>query len=125
MPSSTRSDPVPLVSLELVRQHLRVDDNDEDALISAYQAAAEATVARYLDRPIYADDGDMPSVGDDGYDQYQMRIQPPIVAAVLLLVDDLFNERAPDPTLTGDALLPRAVRALLAPYRVWRQDCET
>jgi hypothetical protein len=53
-------------------------------------------------------------------DEYAIEIEPPITAAILLLIGDLYANREPDYKLVGDAVLPRAVRALLAPYRVWR-----
>lgn len=106
---------MPLLDLSLVKKHLRVDSNDEDILIAAYQAAAETSVSEYLDRVIY-NDGDSP----EPTDEYAMVIGPPITAAILLLIGDLYAVREPDPKLDGNAVFPRAVRALLAPYRVWR-----
>jgi hypothetical protein len=115
-----------LLDLDLVKQHLRVDDSDSDALIAAYQAAAEAIVVEYVDRDVYAA-GDSPGPTDD----YSMQIEPPMVAAILLLIGDLYAQRetedadaARKPTLAQNAVLPRAVRALLAPYRVWRTVSE-
>lgn len=117
---------MPLLDFELVKAHLRVDDNDSDALIEAYQAAAEAIVAEYLDREVYAS-GDSPTPTDE----YAIELQPPMTAAILLLIGDLYAARETDdtdaarkPSLAQNAVLPRAVRALLAPYRVWRTISE-
>lgn len=115
-----------LLDISLVKQHLRVDDNDSDTLIAAYQAAAEAIVAEYIDREVYAS-GDSP----EPTDEFAIELQPPITAAILLIIGDLYAARETDdtdaarkPTLALNAVLPRAVRALLAPYRVWRSVSE-
>lgn len=109
-----------LLEASLVKKHLRVDSTDEDTVLAAYQAAAEATVCEYLDRDIYVS-GDSPAPTDE----FAIEIEPPITAAILLLVGDLYANREPDYKLLGDAVLPRAVRALLAPYRVWRSASES
>lgn len=105
-----------LVTLTLAKRHLRVDFNDDDAEIEAYLAAAETIVTEYLDRDVYVEGGAPPS-GDDGT---AIEVTPAITAAILLLLGDLYENREADPESKGDAVLPRAVRALLAPYRVWR-----
>lgn len=119
---------MPLLDLDLVKTHLREDlvDTKNDALIAAYQAAAETIVAEYIDREIYAS-GDSPT----STDEYAIELQPPMTAAILLLIGDLYAARETDdtdaarkPTLALNAVLPRAVRALLAPYRVWRTVSE-
>lgn len=117
---------MPLLDIDLIKQHLRVDGNDSDDLIEVYQAAAEAIVAQYLDRDVYA-------IGDSPVptDEFAIALQPPMTAAILLLIGDMFAARETDdtdpsrkPTLAQNAVLPRAVRALLAPYRVWRTVSE-
>lgn len=107
---------MPLLDVALVKKHLRVDHDDDDTTIAAYQAAAETIVIEYVDRIVYASGGSAPS-GDDGT---AIEITPAITAAILLLVGDLYEVREADPDATGNAVLPRAVRSLLAPYRVWR-----
>ena len=106
---------MPLLDIELVKAHLRVDAEDDATLIESYQAAAESAVAQYLDRDIYAP-GDSPAPDDE----FAIELQPPMVAAILLLIGDMYAVREPDAKLDGSAVFPRAVRALLAPYRVWR-----
>lgn len=102
-----------LVSLERVKDHLRVFHTDEDTQIELYRDAAEAIISEYLDREI-AEAGQTPEA-DNG-----IEVTAAIVAAILLLVGDMYEVREPDAKLQGDAVLPRSVRALLAPYRVWR-----
>ncbi|THK38112.1 phage gp6-like head-tail connector protein [Ensifer sp. MPMI2T] len=110
-----------LLDLALVKKHLRVSFSDDDVEIEAYQAAAESIVTEYLDREVYVEGGS-PTSGDDGT---AIEVTAPIKAAILLLVGDLYENREADPKLEGDAVLPRAVRALLAPYRVWRTFIES
>ncbi|UHS56837.1 head-tail connector protein [Agrobacterium vaccinii] len=104
---------MPIVDLETVKKHLRVFHNDEDAEIEIYRDAAESIIAEYLDREVVAI-GATPTA-DDG-----IAATASIVSAILLVTGDLYEVREPDPKATGDAVLPRAVRMLLAPWRVWR-----
>jgi len=101
-----------LVSLDRAKDHLRVLHSDDDVQIELYRAAAEAIVVEYLDRQVVGE-GEVPI--DDG-----ILVSPAIIAAILLVLSDLYEFRESDPKDVGDAVLPRAVRALLAPYRVWR-----
>jgi len=63
------------VTLQEAKDHLRVLEDDENALITSLLEAAEGHVAKYL--------------GDDLPDP----MPAPIKAAVLLLVGDLFEHR--------------------------------
>ncbi|WP_266035312.1 head-tail connector protein, partial [Brucella intermedia] len=101
------------VELELLKKHLRVFHDDEDAELDVYLAAAETIVVEYVDREIVATGA--PPATDDG-----IAVTPPITAAILLVAADLYENREPDMKAQGNAVLPRHVRALLAPYRVWR-----
>ena len=47
-------------------------------------------------------------------------INAAISAAILLVGADLYENCEPDTASSGDAVLPRHVRALLSAYRVWR-----
>lgn len=102
-----------LVDLELLKKHLRVFHDDEDDELEVYQAAAETIVAEHIDREVVPT-GATPTT-DDG-----IELTPPITAAILLVAADLYENREPDMNAEGNAVLPRHVRALLAPYRVWR-----
>lgn len=105
-----------LVGLDRAKQHLRVFHDDEDATIETYLAAAETIITEYLDREVYAEDG-VASTGDDGT---AIEITPAITAAILLLLSDMYDKRESDTWEADQATLPKTVRALLAPYRVWR-----
>jgi hypothetical protein len=106
---------MPLLDLALVKGHLRVLGDDEDAQIALYQAAAESAVVEHLDRVVQTAE---PLPADD---DTAMIVTPDIQYAILLLVGELYDTREPDPKDTGDAVLPKGVRRLLAPYRVWRR----
>lgn len=59
---------------------------------------------------------------DESYDPHQVVVTAEITAAILLLVGEMYETREADPSVSGDAVPARAVRALLAPYRVWRPE---
>lgn len=103
---------MPLLSLAQMKAHLRVFDDYDDEQIALYQAAAEAIVIEHIDREVVAT-GE-PTTADG------ISLVPPIAAAILLVAADLYENREPDMQSNGDAVLPKHVRALLAPYRVWR-----
>lgn len=109
---------MPLVDLPLAKKHLRVDADDQDIEIAAYLAAAEVSVTEYLDRTVQAVEPLPPDDPD------AIVVEPPIVAAILLLTADLYAAREPPEGASGDAMLPPVVRRLLAPYRVWRRMAE-
>lgn len=102
-----------LLELETVKRHLRVFHDDEDSQIEIYAAAAESIVTEYLDREVVAT-GETPALPDG------IAVGPAIVAAILLVAADLYENREPDMAAQGEVVLPRHVRALLAPWRVWR-----
>lgn len=104
---------MPIVDLETVKKHLRVFHEDEDVEIGLYRDAAESIVTQHLDREVVA-------AGETPTDADGIAATPAIVSAILLVTGDLYEVREPDPKATGDAVLPRAVRMLLAPWRVWR-----
>lgn len=106
---------MPLVSLETAKGHLRVLHDDDDTVIQLYLSAAESIVVEYVDRVVLPEGETLPV--DDAT---AINVTPPITAAILLLVGDLYENRETDPDATGDAVLPKAARALLAPWRVWR-----
>lgn len=115
---------MPLLELPLVKKHLRVMHDDEDAEIAIYQEAAETIVVAYLDRVVLAT-GPLPVEGEEGYDETAIVLNSSITAAILLMTGDLYEVREPDPKFNdGDAVLPKSVRMLLAPWRVWRTFIE-
>lgn len=85
------------LTLERIKEHLRIDHTDEDALITGYWDAAQGYIEKYLS-------DDMPDP-----------MPEPIVAAVLLLIGDLYENRERQ----GPAVFFKnhTYQLLLAPYR--------
>lgn len=87
------------ISLEQAKTHIRVTHESEDALITAYAAAATGWAAWYCGER-YAGDA------------------PEIVAAELLLTGHFYaNREAVGASNVATEEMPLSVRALLAPYR--------
>ena len=90
-----------MLTLAETKLHLRVDHDDEDALIAALMATATAACADYLNMPA-AD--------------LVVAVPAPVKSAALLLVGTLYEHRESQ----GDRQLYKnpAFEALLNPYRV-------
>ena len=102
-----------MIPLELVKQHLRVDDDQdqEDFLIQAYIDAAGQAAQDYLCRRVYATAQDIPD-GDPG-----LALNSAITAAVLLMVGDMYAHRERfQQGLT--VAVPDAAYRLLRPHRL-------
>lgn len=84
--------------LATVKEHLRVDSDDEDATIALYLAAAEGHLAAV------------------GVDMDADPMPAPVTAAVLLLTAHLFENREAT-TPETQRYLPFGVDRLIAPYR--------
>lgn len=100
-----------LVNLDTAKLHLRVDHDDEDALIELYTSAAEISAAAWLGRSIYADET---AQGDD---TAGVIVDDAIKAAVLLHLGTLYaNRESVTPRQVLE--LPMGAKHLLQPYRV-------
>mgnify|MGYP004451042727 CR=1 FL=1 len=85
------------LTLERIKVHLRVDQDEEDALITGYWDAAAGYIEKYL--------------GDDLPDP----MPAPIESALLLLIGDLYENRArQDPVMLYKN---HTYQLLLAPFR--------
>lgn len=73
-----------ILTLELIKQHSRIDSNYEDALLTQYAIGAESNLFRLLDRTydelVTMNGGEFPQ---------------DLVIAALMLVDILYNYRNP------------------------------
>lgn len=105
---------MPLVDIDLVKKHLRVDFDDDDMEIAAYQAAAENIVAETLDRSVFVS----PEVAPTDDDGTAIELPAAVTAAILLMTGHLYKNRES----VGEAQveLPMTIKYLLAPYRIWR-----
>ena len=84
----------PLYTLAEVKEHLRVDTDDDDATISAYMDAAAIAVLQYCNISLVP-----------------MGKESVFKAAALMYVGALYENRA------GSDELPRSARMLVNPYR--------
>ena len=112
-----------IVGLADLRRHLRVDDDEQDDLIIAYEGAAAQQVSHWIGRPVYGPEDVMPGPDDDRYHPSQMRADATIRVAIMQLVDRMFEDRHGEGGASEDAVPPMSVRAVLAPHRVF--DCPT
>ena len=102
-----------LVTLSQAKQHLRVDDTHEDALIQLYIDAAEQSTADYLERGVYSDAAALAAATSD---PNGIVINSAILAAILLQVGHLHANR--EAVTLGNAVeLPLGVKYLLQPHR--------
>lgn len=112
-----------LVSLEVAKQHLRVEPDVmlEDDLISLYIEIASDHVQEYLQRAVYATQADYDaaqSAGQQGFDDNAIVVNASIKGAVLLLIGHYYRNREDVTVGQAPAELPNASKALLAPYRM-------
>ena len=109
-----------LVTLDQAKEHLRVDFDADDDLLTAYIHAASAAVLNYLKDAAY-DFTD--TSGEILTDSSGTELTPYVVKqATLLMVGEFYRNREPKATDSVDAqygygYLPRAVVALLYTLR--------
>ena len=92
----------PLMSLAEAKQHLRIDGNDEDALVEAYADAAVLSVLNHCDRKLVPQGA-----------------EPAFKAAALLMLGDLYANRETVVVGQSFAVSP-TISALLGPYQSYR-----
>lgn len=95
------------VSLDDLKQHLNLDGDADDALLTSKIAAAEAYVDAFLDVKL------------DEYEADSLPVPAPIIAAIMMVAAHLYENR--EATLVGvnGQILPLGVHELLSPYRRW------
>lgn len=105
---------VALVTLTEVKSRLRIETNDDDAMLVGYVEAASASVINYLkaQADVLLDldsSGDLPSGSD---------VPSVIQAATIMLVGYFYRNPDSDPDKDYDmGFLPKPVMALLYPLR--------
>lgn len=116
------------VTLERGKQHLNMDHDLDDVLITAYIGAASGAVKNYLksaspyeverdsnDDPILDSSGDPTYVVDSSGDKV---VKYEVQAAVLLMLGFLYKDRDENPDQAfAQGYLPKPVTALLYPLR--------
>ena len=93
-----------MLDLATVKMHLRVDGDEEDALIVGYIAAAKAHVEQHCDRKL---------VEADPVEPEEMELTSDVEQAILLLVGHWYANREAVATGTIATAIPLAVERLL------------
>ncbi|HEN8714179.1 MAG: phage gp6-like head-tail connector protein [Rhizobium sp.] len=93
-----------MLELATVKMHLRVDGEEEDALIVGYVAAAKAHVEQHCDRKL---------VDADPVEPEEMGLTSDVEQAVLLLVGHWYANREAVAVGTIATAMPLAVERLL------------
>lgn len=103
-----------IIDLATAKLHLRVDDTAEDATIQIYLDAAEAASSNYLNRTLYATEG------DKGSDADGLVMNPAVKAAILLHCGTLYATRESVSQMPGNYMIavPLGYQWMLDPYRL-------
>ncbi|QAA22466.1 head-tail connector protein [Sporolactobacillus terrae] len=102
--SDTLSTPITELNIDLIKTYLRVDYNDDDALLQNMLDAARSTIQTFLNRP-YTDFDPVPQE---------------FTIAALSLIGTWYNHREIySEQSRGQEPLPLMYQAILSPFRVW------
>lgn len=93
-----------MLDMATVKMHLRVDGDEEDALIGGYLAAAKAHVEQHCDRKL---------VEVDPVEPEEMGLTADVEQAILLVVGHWYANREAVVTGTIATVIPLAVERLL------------
>lgn len=106
---------VALLTLDVAKQHLRVDHTDDDVDITRKIDQASAIVLDYIKKTVGTVDPDDPSIVDWTPDTVPAAVQ----AAVELMLSKLYDDRAAGVTDNEVAMgyLPKTVTSILHRYR--------
>ena len=97
-----------MIDMERVKLHLKVDGEEEDALIAGYFEAAKSHVSMHCDRELV----DATPVEPD-----QMGLTPDVEQAILLLVGHWYANRESGVVGLVASELPLSTQALWRPHR--------
>ena len=97
------------VTLEALKQHLRVEYTADDAYLTTLIDVAEAAIGNELGKPLsyFVSDNALPT---------------PLVHAIKLLCGDLYNNRE-SVAFAAPHEVPRSLDYLLQPYKVYNVLC--
>ena len=105
------------VDLATAKLHLRIDGDDEDALVGLYLQAAKDHAAQFLNRAIYDDEAALAEAILAG-DTTGIVAAGAMDAAVLLIAGHLYAHREDVVVGASVAQLPSGAHSLLQPYRI-------
>ncbi len=101
-----------MIDLPIVKAHLRVDHDDEDALIEGYRDAAISAFETWTNRTLVEPGGVLPDpIGN------AMLMTRAISQGALLLIGHWYNSRETVVVGTITSELPMATNALWKPHR--------
>jgi len=107
-----------LVSLDVAKLHLKVDEVDEDSSISIYLGAAEQSAVQFLNRQVFETDALMQAALTAGTaGESPMVVNDAIKAAILLILGHLYEHRSDVVEVRDIYELPRGSLFLLQPFR--------
>ncbi|WP_242217266.1 head-tail connector protein [Shinella zoogloeoides] len=96
-----------IISLEDIKAHLAIDTAEDDALLIAKVATAEAWLAKFIGSPL------------DDVTAFPDGTPAPLEEAVRQLAGHLYENREASLVGVSADLLPLGVFDLVAPYRAW------
>ena len=99
------------LTIDKIKQQLRLDCTCEAELLDAYGNSAEATLAAYIG---FMDENNLPSV-DKMLEAYGGTMPAPLVQAALMLVDTSYQFRSPV-SAQNMSVVPYTFDLLVKPY---------
>ena len=99
------------LTIDKIKQQLRLDCTCEAELLDAYGNSAEATLAAYIG---FMDENNVPSV-DKMLEAYGGTMPTPLVQAALMLVDTSYQFRSPV-SAQNMSVVPYTFDLLVKPY---------
>ena len=99
------------LTIDKIKQQLRLDCTCEAELLDAYGNSAEQTLAAYIG---FMDDNNLPSV-DKMLEAYGGTMPAPLVQAALMLVDTSYQFRSPV-SAQNMSVVPYTFDLLVKPY---------
>ena len=99
------------LTIDKIKQQLRLDCTCEAELLEAYGNSAEATLAAYIG---FMDENNVPSV-DRMLEAYGGTMPAPLVQAALMLVDLSYQHRNPT-SIQNLSIVPYSFDLLVKPY---------
>ena len=105
MNRSKKNDRMKYLTLDYIKQHIRIDHDCEDTMLELYGNAAEETVLNLLGRSY-----------DDLLERYSV-VPSAVMQATLMLVDVSYQYRSPV-SPTSVSMVPYTFDLLIKPYMV-------
>lgn len=92
-----------IADLTYLKKHLRIEDNDENELLTSYASAAQDVILKFINQ-----------TEDELYDEYG-QIPPAIKNAVCMMAGSMYRDREATTTM-GISINP-VMAAMVKPYK--------